>query len=69
MSTQRHYTVPGPPEPREKWLRLKAVRFPPEGREERASAAVRAIESAVAHYDLDPETIRWIAEDVDVEDI
>jgi uncharacterized protein (DUF433 family) len=49
--------------------RLKAARFPAEGKEERVAAALRALEEFRWKLPLSAEDIRWIAQDVDLEDI
>jgi len=52
-----------------KWLRLKWSHFTSRGREERISAALRALESAIFPYPLDDETYAWVTRDSDVEDL
>jgi hypothetical protein len=52
----------------ERWQRLKRRYFPPEGRQERIKAALKALEEAVVYYDLDADTMRWIVEEADEED-
>jgi uncharacterized protein (DUF433 family) len=54
---------------RQEFERLKAARFPPEGKQERIAAARRAFENFRWDLPLSPEVIRWIAEDVDIEDL
>ena len=52
----------------ERWQRLKRRYFPPEWRQERIEAALKALEEAVVYYDLDADTMRWIVEEADEED-
>jgi hypothetical protein len=52
---------------KERWLRLKRSHFSAEGRQARIEAALKALEEAVIESPLDAETIRWIAEDADLE--
>ncbi|HUT75245.1 MAG TPA: hypothetical protein VM221_10500 [Armatimonadota bacterium] len=54
---------------RQRWLRLKRAFWTPEGRQARVERALKALEEAVVRYDLDDETLRWIAEDRDLEDM
>ena len=49
--------------------RLKAARFPAEGKEQRVAAALRALDKFRWNLPLSPEELRWIAEDVDIEDL
>jgi hypothetical protein len=49
--------------------RLIAVKFPPEGKEQRVAAALRALDELRWNLPLTPEQVRWIAEDVDIEDL
>jgi len=52
-----------------KWLELKWRHFSRAGREERVARALAALERAVIPYRLDAETVRWLAEDADLEDL
>ena len=47
---------------------MKRRHFRPEGREQRIREALKALDEAIVKYPLDAETIRWIAEDKDLED-
>ncbi len=47
---------------------FRAWHFRPHGREERVARSLSAID-APNTISLDPETWRWIAEDIDIEDI
>jgi hypothetical protein len=79
LSGTRH--VHGPSEPKSprqticidirnrKWLELKWRHFSRAGREERVARALAALERAVIPYRLDAETVRWLAEDADLEDL
>jgi len=53
---------------RRRFNRLKRRHFRPEGREQRIREALKALDEAIVKYPLDAETIRWIAEDKDLED-
>jgi hypothetical protein len=55
--------------PNENWRMLKQKHFNPQGKVARVERALRALREAVVHYDLDAETIRWIAEESDPEDM
>jgi uncharacterized protein (DUF433 family) len=54
---------------RHELARLKAARFPAEGKERRVAAALRALEEFRWKLPLSAQDIRWIAQDVDLEDI
>jgi uncharacterized protein (DUF433 family) len=54
---------------REELERMKAARFPAEGKEQRVAAALRALEEFRWKLPLSTEEVRWIAEDPDLEDI
>jgi len=54
---------------RQRWLQLKRSHFKREGRQARVEAALKALEEAAFDYGLDAETVRWIAEDADLEDM
>src|SRR5260370_19875663 len=49
--------------------RLIAAKFPAEGKEQRVAAALRALDEFRWDLPLSPEDVRWIAEDVDIEDL
>ncbi|MDO8585949.1 MAG: hypothetical protein Q7T82_02815 [Armatimonadota bacterium] len=53
---------------RRRFERLKRAHFRLEGRDERIANALKALEEATENYPLDAETVRWIAEDKDIED-
>jgi hypothetical protein len=65
----RTRTVIRPDPARQRWLRLKRAFWTPEGRQARVERALKALDEAVVHYDLDADTLRWIAEDPDLEDM
>jgi hypothetical protein len=48
---------------------LIAARFPAEGKEQRVAAALRALDEFRRDLQVSPEELRWIAEDVDIEDL
>ena len=62
-------TFPSAREAERRWSRFKQTHWPREGRERRISQGLEALDSAIVDYGLDIETIRWIAEDVDLEDL
>jgi uncharacterized protein (DUF433 family) len=49
--------------------RIKAARFPTEGQQERIAAALRALDEFRWKPRISAEDLRWIAQDVDVEDL
>ncbi len=49
--------------------RLIAARFPAEGKAQRVAAALRALDEFHWNLPLSAEDVRWIAEDVDIEDL
>ena len=52
-----------------KWLELKWSHFKRAGRQQRVGAGLRALKRGTVAYGVDAETLRWAAQDVDVEDI
>jgi len=50
---------------------LIARRFPPEGRKERAERAGQAVREFCGSFasKVDPETVKWVAQDADILDI
>ncbi len=54
--------------PTQRLLTLKHSRFSPAGRRERVRAALRGLEEAVTNYGLDANTMRWLAEESDLEE-
>ena len=54
--------------PNRKWLRVKWSHFARAGREQRIAKALAALDRASVSYDLDAQTVEWIAEDPDLED-
>jgi len=55
--------------PKDKLAELKAKQFAAEGREERITRALQALETAKVSFTLDRKTWKWVAEDVTIEDI
>ena len=53
----------------DKLAELKAKHFTPEGREDRVTKALQALETPAPGFTLDRETWKWIAEDADLEDL
>jgi len=53
----------------EKLWRIKREHFTSKGREQRIKTALSALEEAVVDYQLDAETVHWLALDVDAEDM
>ena len=51
-----------------KWLQVKWSHFARVGREQRIAKALAALDRASVSYDLDAQTVEWIAEDPDLED-
>jgi hypothetical protein len=54
--------------PNLRWLELKWSHFTRAGREPRIKRALAALHRAAIRYELNAETIKWIAEDPDLED-
>lgn len=54
---------------RRRWLELKWSHFTQQGRKQRIERALAALHRVAIRYDLDSETIKWIAEDPDLEDL
>lgn len=54
---------------RNELARLKAARFPAEGKQERVVAALRALDEFRWKPHISAEDLRWIAQDVDLEDL
>ena len=48
--------------------RMLAEHFPPEGREERVRRALQALDNLRGSIKLDLETVKWIAQDPDLEE-
>ena len=50
-----------------KLTKLKAKHFTPEGRKDRIAKALQILEASTPGFALDRETLKWIAEDADLE--
>jgi hypothetical protein len=50
-----------------KLAKLKAKHFTPEGRKERIAKALEILEMPMPGFALDRETLKWIAENADLE--
>ena len=48
---------------------LKAKHFTPEGREERIAKALEILGRSGPTFKLDKETVKWIAQDVEIENL
>ncbi len=68
MSGKRSATLPTA-SGRRKFLALKRAHFREEGKEERIRKALEALKKATVDYGLDADTVRWIAESPDLEDL
>jgi len=55
--------------PRDKLAELKAKHFTPEGRKERIAKALEILSRPGPRLKLDKETVRWVAQDADIENI
>lgn len=53
---------------RRRFERVKRTHFSPDGREDRVREALKALDELVVAYPLQADTVRWIAEDKDLED-
>ncbi len=67
MPKQSNATTSTRPNPA--FLKLKRAHFRKEGREERIQKAVRALKKATSGCGLDADTVRWLAESPDLEDL
>jgi hypothetical protein len=54
---------------KDKLLELKAKHFTPEGREERIAKALEILSRSGPTFKLDKETVKWIAQDVEIENL
>jgi hypothetical protein len=50
-----------------KLAKLKAKHFTPKGRKERIAKALQILEAPTPGFSLNRETLKWIAEDADLE--
>ena len=50
-----------------KLAKLKAKHFAPESRKERVAKALQILEAPTPSFSLDRETLKWIAEDAELE--
>lgn len=55
--------------PKDKLAELKARHFTPKGREDRIAKALKILSRPGPMFKLDKETVRWIAQDVEIENI
>jgi hypothetical protein len=53
--------------PKDKLTQLKAKHFSPKGRELRIAKALKILNRPVPTFKLDPETVKWIAQDAEIE--
>jgi hypothetical protein len=53
--------------PKEKLAELKAKHFRPKGREDRIAKALEILNRPGPTFKLDRETVKWIAQDADIE--
>ena len=54
---------------KDKLAELKAKHFTPEGREERIAKALKILSRSGPTFKLDKETVKWIAQDVEIENL
>jgi hypothetical protein len=52
-----------------KLAKLMVKHFTPEGRKERIAKALQILQAPTPRFALDRETLKWIAEDADLEDL
>ena len=55
--------------PRDSLAELKAKHFTPQGRKERIAKALEILSRPGATFKLDKETVKWVAQDVEIENI
>jgi hypothetical protein len=55
--------------PRDKLAELKAKHFTRKGREERIAKALEILSQPGPTFKLDKETVRWIAQDLEIENL
>lgn len=55
--------------PRDKLAELKAKHFTRKGREERIAKALEILNRPGPTFKLDRETVKWIAQDVEIENL
>jgi len=55
--------------PRDRLAELKAKHFTPHGRKERIAKALEILSRPGPTFKLDKETVRWVAQDADIENI
>lgn len=55
--------------PRDRLAELKAKHFTPQGRKERIAKALEILSRPGPTFKLDKETVRWVAQDADIENI
>jgi len=55
--------------PKDRLAALKARHFTPKGREDRIAKALEILSRPGPTFKLDKETVRWIAQDVEIENI
>jgi hypothetical protein len=53
--------------PKDKLAELKAKHFSPRGRKLRIAKALEVLKRPAANFKLDRETVKWIAQDADIE--
>jgi hypothetical protein len=55
--------------PKDKLAELKAKHFTPKGREQRIAKALEILNRPGPTFKLDRETVKWIAQDVEIENL
>jgi hypothetical protein len=55
--------------PKDKLVELKAKRFPPKDRKQRIPKALEILNRPGPTFKLDRETVKWIAQDVEIENL
>lgn len=55
--------------PRDRLAEVKAKHFTPQGRKERIAKALEILSRPGPTFKLDKETVRWVAQDADIENI
>jgi len=55
--------------PKDRLAKIKTRHFTPKGREDRIAKALEILSRPGPTFKLDKETVRWIAQDVEIENI
>lgn len=55
--------------PKDKLAELKAKHFTPKGRKQRIAKALEILNRPGPSFKLDRETVMWIAQDIDIENL